>query len=356
MREWKTIETDSKGKARMDDVTICTSFIRQDYILDCLRSIYQYVKSVSFKIVSVNQTQPNREFEEELYSLSDVVIRPHVNWGFSQSMNIAMRTAPTSLICALNDDVLFINDPFPGIAETFSRFENAAAVCPQSVKEPGWGWAEPGYRYLIPQKYMAGELKKLHERDRELMLKVKEAEAAWSKFQQCSVRDAETGKQLLARLQGRRRQFRETQQELEERVLKLSYNRGYTDALIKEKKWAVVDGFAMYAPVWKTGALSEIGLFDERWFPGGGEDYDYLARASQAGFRMLSTSRSLLWHKWGASKDAPDGFSTALPPARRHWNKISTKSDSESGVWHPECDVWGHNCSRVDPEIYRAPL
>ena len=356
VRTWDTVKTDSKGKARMDDVTICTSFIRQDCVLDCLRSIHKYVKSVSYKIVSVNQTIPNREFEEELYSLSDVVIRPHVNWGFSQSMNVAMRIAPTPWICALNDDVLFIDDPFPGIFETFQRFENAAAVCPQSVKEPGWGWGEPGYRYLVPQTYMNGGLKRLYDRDRELMLKVKKAKSAWEEFNRRPMRDAETGKQLLARLQGRQGKYEKVQAELEAKVLELSYSREYIDALIAEKKWAVVDGFAMYAPVFRADVLAEVGLFDEA-FNAGGEDYDWLCRSAQAGYRNLSTSRSFLYHHWGKSKDDAGGFSTALPRARPPWNCLSTKGFGERGKWRDDVSVWGEDWAvRTDPVVYRAPL
>ncbi len=354
-REWKTVATDSKGKAAMDDVTICTSFIRQDFVLDCLRSIHKYVKSISYKIISVNQTQPNREFEEELYSLSDVVIRPHVNFGFSQSMNIAMRIAPSPYILALNDDVLMINDPFPGIFETFERFENAAAVCSQSVKEPGWGWGEPGYRYLIPEKYIVGSLKELHDRDRSLMARVKEAKHNWEEFNKQSLRDTGERNKLLAELQNWRKQYSETQEELEARVLELSYQKEYTDALVEEKNWAVVDGFAMFAPVFRADVLREVGYFDER-FNAGGDDYDALYRYYKAGYRMLSTSRSLTWHAWGKSKDSSDGYTTALQRARPPWNKLSTKGFGPDGLYDPDVCCWATFGVRTDPVVYQAPL
>ena len=173
--------------------------------------------------------------------------------GFSQSMNIAMRIAPTPWICALNDDVLFINDPFPGIAETFSRFENAAAVCPQSVKEPGWGWAEPGYRYLIPDGYDAPYVKKLYEKDRKHMEVVKEAKKRW---------EAERSNSAKSALDTAWGSYRLTQAEVEDEVLKLSYDADYINALVKEKNWAVVDGFAMFMPVFRADVLEEIGMFD----------------------------------------------------------------------------------------------
>lgn len=344
---WGTIETDSKGKAKMDDMTMCISFIRHDFVLDCLRSIHEHVKSISFKIVCVNQTQSDREFEDALYELCDVVIRPHVNWGFGQSMNVAMRIASTPYICACNDDVLFINDPFPGIFETFDRFETAAAVCPQSVKEPGWGWGEPGYRYLIPEKYDAPYAKKLYEKDRKLMGIVKEAKNQWETERSDAARSA---------LETARENYRATQEELDELVPELARDSVYVQALIKEKNWAVVDGFAMFMPVFRADMLAEIGMFDEA-FNAGGEDYDWLCRSAQAGYRNLSTSRAIVHHYWGQTKDHPDGFKTALPRARPPWNCLSTKGFGDRGKWSPDVAIWGDDWAvRTDEIVYQAPL
>jgi len=326
------IETDSKGKAKMDDMTICIPFIRQDFVLDCLRSLHKYVKSVTYKVVCVNQTQPNREFEDALYDLCDVVIRPHVNWGFSQSMNIAMRIAPTPWICACNDDVVFVNDPFPGIFETFERFETAAACCPFSVKELGWGWGEPGYRYLIPKEYLVGDLKVLYNEDRRLMALVKQNDQS-----------------AIA-------SFHDTQVALGNLVLNLSHDPSYIRALIEEKNWMVVDGFAMFFAVWRADRLKEIGLFDEA-FNAGGEDYDWLCRSAQAGYRNLSTSRSYVYHHWGQSKGHPDGFKTALPQARPSWNCLSVKGSGDHAKWSPDVSVWGEDwAKRTDEVVYQAPL
>ena len=39
-------------------------------------------------------------------------------------------------------------------------------------------------------------------------------------------------------------------------------------------------------------------MFDERFYPGGGEDYDWVARCYSAGYRAISTSKSWVWHHW----------------------------------------------------------
>lgn len=345
-RKWETVETDGKGKAKMDDVTICIPFIRSDFVLDCLKSLHKYVKSVSYKTVCVNQTIPNRNFEDALYDLCDVVIRPHVNWGFSQSVNVAMRLAPTPWICACNDDIVFTNDPFPGIFETFERFETAAAVCSQSVKEPGWGWGELGNRYLIPEQFKTPELSKLMDTDRALMQKVKSLKLA---YEQTRTQEG------LGVWRSAEKEFAVTQDKLASIAFGLAHNPEFIAALVEEKNWMVVDGFACFFPVFRADALAEVGMFDER-FNAGGDDYDLLSRYYKAGYRMLSTSRSFVWHWWSKSKDSPDGYDVALPRARPPWNRLSTKGFGPDGLYDPDVCCWGRTGTRTDPIVYQAPL
>ena len=112
--------------------------------------------------------------------------------------------------------------------------------------------------------------------------------------------------------------------------------------LIEEKNGQVIDGLVCWCTTFKRKILeSEAGLFDERWWPGGGEDYDMMGRIYKAGYRALATSLSWVYHFWGQSKDEADGLSTALPPAREYWNKLGE-------VWPDGFDVWGR-----DPETQK---
>lgn len=358
MREWKTIATDKFGMAEMDEVTFCFPIVRQDMICNALRSLHDNMGNHSYKVIVMNMSVPNRDFEEELYNLADIVIRPHYNYGFAQSSSIMMRIAPAPYIGVVNDDVLFCcSDWFDGVLQTFEKYPKAAAVNPQSPKEPGWGWGEPGYRYLVPEPHMTGDLKGLHDSDRKLMLKVKEAENAWKEFQKRSHRDPGTGKQLLAKLNGRRRKFQETQDALEKEVLELSHDSNYISALIREKKGQVVDAFAAWCSIFRADRLNEIGLFDEVFVPGGSEDYTWMYDCYSKGYRALSTSLSFVNHFWGRTKDDPDGLSTALPLARPPWNCLSTKGFPDRGLFSPDCSVWSESWStRTRAEVYRAPL
>jgi GT2 family glycosyltransferase len=130
---------------------------------------------------------------------------------------------------------------------------------------------------------------------------------------------------------------------------------GVVDRLKKQFNGAVIDGFPAWLVVFRREEWMELGMFDER-FNAGGEDYDGLCRAYQAGYRMLASSYSWVWHWWGQSKDEPDGLNWALPRARDPWNKLSTKGFGDEGLWDPDLHVWGENCTRTDPNVFRAPL
>jgi len=124
--------------------------------------------------------------------------------------------------------------------------------------------------------------------------------------------------------------------------------------LIEKKNGQMIDGIVCWCTVFRADRLAEVGLFDERWFPGGGEDYDKIACIYRAGYRALATSLSWCWHEWGQSKDRPDGLEEALPPARENWNKLGE-------VWKSGFDIWAKDPKTQeplprDPVIARMPL
>lgn len=342
----------------MNDIvnTIIFPIIRTDSILKALRSL-RLCTPPNFKAIVVNQTQPDPEFEAALYKEADLVIRTHKNYGFAQASNFGIRLAPTPYITVCNDDVEFLStDPswWDGVLETFNRIPNAAAVNPQSPKEPGWGWGEPGYRYLVPMNYPEPT--------------ILEPWADWEmeRREYCQIRDrvreermqkgTESGELNLELQRSKVRLLK-----FAEVLAPLVYERAILDPefsrlLVLERNWQLVDAFACWCTVFRAEVLKDIGLLDERFVPGGGEDYDWMSRCYSSGFRALSSSRSWVWHWWGRSKDVGPNVKSALPLARNPWNKLSTKGFGDKGLWEPDVDVWGRSGIRTDPEVFQAPL
>jgi len=93
------------------------------------------------------------------------------------------------------------------------------------------------------------------------------------------------------------------------------------------------------------GNQPQVGLLDERFYPGGGEDYDLNARAYSCAYpnyredcdpdyhrRLVGTARSWVIHKWSKSR-----MLSADDPifSRARWN-------ANEELWQPSFDVWGH--------------
>lgn len=336
--------------------TFVFPIIRTDNIIAALQTLKKNTPP-NFRTIVVNQTVPNQQFEKELYDNCDYIIRPHFNLGFAGASNLGIRLAPTPYITICNDDVEFTwNGWWSGILETFERFETAAAVNPQSIKEPGWGWGQPGYRHLIPKAHLDAKLNRLKQTNDQAMARLQETEKCWQEFQKSPNQLPEERQRLLAKLNESKAAFSLCQEAIEHATYKASHDSSYIKALIEEKNWQVVDAFACWCTVFRADKLEELGLFDERFVPGGGEDYDMMYRIYHKGYRALSSSRSFVWHWWSQSKGRQDGYNTALPLGRPRWNKLSTKGFGKDGLYDPDLDCWAKTGVRTDPNIYRAPL
>lgn len=71
----------------------------------------------------------------------------------------------------------------------------------------------------------------------------------------------------------------------------------------------VIDTICMWGPVFRRELLDKLpgnipgkAWFDERFYPGGSEDYDMNRRAYLAGMRCVGTGRSWAWHWWHGTK------------------------------------------------------
>jgi GT2 family glycosyltransferase len=266
--------------------------IRPDYIHRCLETLYQYTDMTANRVIVVDQTMDGLKLPMDKVHL---VLRPNRNLGFSKSMNEgiihALRWDSEYITCA-NDDIEYIDKRWwSGIEETFEKYgDKVLAVNPMSPREPGWGYGLPHGENidLLPYKtsYTSEEYDYLLKGD-------------------------------------------------------FSQIQGAPETYPKQKN-GVIDAIATWHTTFKAEAFSKIGLFDERYYPGGGEDYDLNARAYREGYRMLGTTLSWVWHHWGSSKDHQSEFKdTGMPivPELRWMNPDK--------IWPPEAnggqrmDPWG---------------
>ncbi len=236
--------------------------VRPDFIHKCLDSLYKNTDMSHSRVIVVDQTLDGLQLSREQVHL---VLRPYRNLGFSKSMNEgiihALRWGSYFITCA-NDDIEYI-DPrwWDGILSTFEKYgDRTVAVNPMCPREPGWGYGLEHGKYLdlLPYKEFTSE-------DYDYLLK--------GEF-----KDARDGFNHLFEEAGRKNTF-------------------------PEQKSGAIDAIATWHTTFKRDFFTRVGLFEERYYPGGGEDYDLNARAYKQDLRMLGSTLSWVWHWWGSSKD-----------------------------------------------------
>jgi GT2 family glycosyltransferase len=279
--------------------------IRTDFVKKSILSLYAKTDNTKFNIIVVDQSIEglDKEFIDQYVHL---YIRMK-NQGFSKASNEGIIHAlrwQVPYISIVNDDTEFIYEGWLEDAlEEFETDPHIVAINPECPKVAGWGYGLQNGEYIEIMPY-------------------KEV------FTPEDIAYLKGGNYDSAEIKAR--------------------HAFEIPATFPYEKRGVVDGFAGWMPIWKREGLIELGLFDERFVWGGGEDYDMLARAYSCAYpisrtecdpthhrRMVTTMKSWVWHWWGQSKDIKEQLNPKLFEGKEPWN--------DNGLlWTPSFDVWGH--------------
>lgn len=279
------------------EVTYILCPITDIFISRFLYTLYKYSEPNTFKVIVIDQckNQFRKEVMDYIMPLTHLYMHPKRNLGFAKGMNEGVLHAlhwKSELICMSNDDIEIINkDWMNGIRKTFELDKRIMGVVPMSPKVAGWGYGVPTYPELIPYK------KEFTEEDYQFLIK-----GDFSSIHHMP-------KTYPTKITG-----------------------------------TVVDGSAFIMPYFKRECLEKIGLFDEHYFPGSGEDYDYTARCYRENLRFVSTSLSWVWHHWSKSKNL---FASGeiedeyyKPEDHPYWNNMGDLYPPAMNEGE-DFDVWG---------------
>jgi GT2 family glycosyltransferase len=270
--------------------------IRSDFIEKAIETLYKYTDMSNMKVVIVDQTMSGLPDIQGVH----MKLRPNRNLGFAKSMNEGIIHGlhwRSKFVTCMNDDVEFINKRWwGGIIDTFNiKSQNEIlAVNPESVKIPLWGYGRPPNEYIEVIDYKEN----FTDEDYDYLLKG-DFSALKEKYPD----------------------------------IPASFPLNYS---------GVCDGVAAWGTVFKRKHFDVIGLWDERFYPGGAEDYDMMGRMYSKGFRAVSARNSWVWHHWGKSKDEQKAAQiTSFPIEKeRHWADLSYLWPIEWNEGH-ELDIWG---------------
>lgn len=266
--------------------TFVFAVIRDDFIDRALDTLYRYTDH-PFRVVVVDQSKEGLVLPMNKVHLHIRAYRP---LGYAKAMNTGIRMADTEFVTLCNDDIEFMDKRWwDGVVEAFKiEGDTVIGVNPMSPKEPGWGYGYPDhsdieYIELLPYK------KEYTKEDYDFLL----------------AGDFSAVKPIP---------------------------RTYPI-----RKTGVIDGIATWCTTFRMDGLLNIGGFDERFYPGGGEDYDLCGRAYSKmwrgeRYRIVGTCSSWVYHHWSSTKD----YLGDLPELdqSRYWNKLGE-------LWPDGFDVWG---------------
>lgn len=287
-------------------LTVIIPVIRTDLIERCLETLYKYT-DIGFYTFVLDQTVDGLDSTalRNKYKNLMIIRTPKTdvhytgNLGFAQATNLGIRLVETPYFMMCNDDVEFINKKWwDGVVKTFNMVEKATPdtpaviVNPSSIKLPDWsvGRKAGDDHYIMPYK------ENYTEEDWDFLVNQEH----------------------------------------------------YVNKHMTIQPGSVVDGVTMYASVCDTKRFLEVGLLDERYYPGSGEDYDYSCRASMMGYRSVGTTMSYVYHHWSktfkAIQDQDKVKSLMIPTL--DWNNNKEK-------WGEGFDIWGVKCTECSKYLVK---
>ena len=271
-----------KDEQLAENTFVIPTLINRKGLMRCIETIHKY--NDRYKIIVIDNS---KEGFDECRPLVDLYIKAKRNLGFSKSVNTGIRLADTPFVTVCNDDVEFINKRwFGSIKDYFAKRPNALAIAPASIKEiPSTEESKTGVYDWLPYK------EHYTEEEYDYLLEPK-----------------------------------------------LNHKRAYNPE-------SVFEGTMTYCVVFKKEAFDIIGLYDEGFYPGQGEDYDWNIRCYMKKFWIGSVNNSMVYHHWVTTVSKIHTILTREDFAKyRYWTSFKNK-------WG-DANIYGGG---VEPDLINQP-
>ncbi|NCN28238.1 hypothetical protein GW915_11760 [bacterium] len=222
-----------------------------------------------------------------------VEYKANKNLGFSQAMNTGMSVAISEFenleyVTACNDDVVFLDYSWwAAIENEFVRDDKLLGVIPTSPKEPAWG-----YGNNVP---------------------------VWAEKDGDFIYIADTGWRSP------------TEVDYKYLLDNIALKRGYVSG---GANWCLtfsIDRLNLFLDREGDENPHRI-VYDERFYPGGGEDYDLVHRAFGKDMRIMVTPKAWVWHKWYRATDYAKNNPDIVDNSRK-WNRLSDLYETSDDGW-----------------------
>ena len=122
----------------MDVSIIIVNWNTKKLLLDCIRSIHETVKNISFEIWLVDNASSDGSVEAVKQNYSDVkIIQNKKNLGFAAANNIALERMCGQYALLLNTDTILTNGAVEDLFDFMEKNQDAGMACGQLLNQDG---------------------------------------------------------------------------------------------------------------------------------------------------------------------------------------------------------------------------
>lgn len=108
---------------------ICVNWNSVDYLRECIASIYEHTRDLSFEIIVVDSASPQGGVDALKVSFPDItIIKCETNVGFAAANNVGFRKSSGEYILFLNPDTKLVGPAINGMLERVKDLENPGIV------------------------------------------------------------------------------------------------------------------------------------------------------------------------------------------------------------------------------------
>jgi GT2 family glycosyltransferase len=122
----------------LDLTIIIPSYNTQDLLRNCIQSIYQHTKGITFEIICLDDNSPDHSADMVAENFPDVIlVRNKVNEFYAKNNNLGMRMSRARYACLLNSDTKLIGNAFEALVRFMDEHPEAATCGPKLLNPDG---------------------------------------------------------------------------------------------------------------------------------------------------------------------------------------------------------------------------
>lgn len=121
-----------------DLTVIIPSYNTRQLLRDCISSIYEYTRGITFEVICIDDCSPDGSADMVAATFPQVIlVRNQTNQFYVRNNNLGMRMSGARYACLLNSDTRLIGNAFAALVEYMDEHPQVAACGPKLLNPDG---------------------------------------------------------------------------------------------------------------------------------------------------------------------------------------------------------------------------